>query len=120
MAIISFSDTPEQTWCVAGWAFRQILDDVISQNQADEEMAHQFEYAKCISGLPVDLLNSSLAGRITNSLRDVAAAILSGSARSGIVQQPYGDETTTQQYLESLKELYRIVSTVASRDSDVA
>jgi hypothetical protein len=30
MAGISFSDKPEETWVVAGWAFRQVLEDVAS------------------------------------------------------------------------------------------
>jgi hypothetical protein len=117
MAVISFSNRPEETWCVAGWAFRQILDDVISQHQGDEQMASEFEQAKRISGLPVELLERSLADRITKSIRNVATAILSGSVRSGIVHQPYGDETTIQQYLESLKELLQIVSTAGSGDA---
>ena len=117
MAVISFSDKTDETWSVAGWAFRQILDDVISQNQGDEEMASEFEQAKRISGLPVDLLERSLADRITNSIRNVATAILAGSIRSGIVQQPYGDGTTVKQYVDSLKELLLIISTAGSGDA---
>lgn len=110
MAIISFSDKPEQTWCVAGWAFRQILADVLSQNKSDEEMAREFEHATAISGLPIYLLDKNLADRITHSIKKVASAILSGDVNSGIVEQPYGDATTVQQYLESLEELLRTAS----------
>ena len=110
MGVISFGDTPETIWYVAGWAFRQILADVLAQNQNDHEMANRFERAILISGLILDSLEQSLADRITASLRDVATGILSGSIQSGISQQPYGDEETIRQYHESLKELLEIAS----------
>src|SRR5262245_7475205 len=109
MAVISFSEKPEQTWCVAGWAFRQILEDVLAQNRDDAEMAGAFSHAIRISGLAVDLLERSLANRITNSIRKVAIGILSGCIHSGIVDQPYGDKTTAGQYFDSLKELLRML-----------
>lgn len=109
MAIISFSAKPEETWCVAGWAFRQILADVLSQNKNDEEMASEFEHATVISGLCVYLLEENVADRVTNEIRNVAQAILAGSLKSGILEQPYGDAATVHEYLESLKELLRTV-----------
>jgi hypothetical protein len=47
---IAFSTKPEKSWVVAGWAFRQILDDTIRQYPADYEIAQEFEQAKAISG----------------------------------------------------------------------
>lgn len=105
MAVISFSDRPEEIWCVAGWAFRQILDDITTQYSNDGEMTNEFEGAKRISGLAVELLEPSLAGRIKNAIRVVANSILAGSLGSGITRQPYGDAATVEQYRESLKEL---------------
>lgn len=105
MAVIGFSDRPEEIWCVAGWAFRQVLDDVVSQYPEDTEMADKFEQSKTHSGLSVDLLEPELAARVTNAIRNVATGILSGAIRSGIHDQPYGDASTVEQYREALQEL---------------
>ena len=107
MAVISFSDKAEETWCVAGWAFRQLLDDVITQYPNDMEMVDKLEQSKTHSGLVLDLLEASFADRISNAINHAANGILSGSIRSGIEDQPYGDEATVQQYLESLEDLLR-------------
>ena len=110
MGVISFSDTAETTWCVAGWAFRQILEDVLAQNQNDHEMTDAFEGAIRVSGLILHLLERSLADRIIASIRDVGAGILSGRIQSKIAEQPYGDEETVRQYHKGLKELLEIAS----------
>ena len=110
MGVISFSDTAERIWYVAGWAFRQILEDVLAQNPNDREMAEQFERAISISGLILYVLERTLADRITASIRDVATGILSGRIQSKIVEQPYGDDETVRQYHEALKELLDIAS----------
>lgn len=109
MAVISVSDTPEGVWGVAGWAFRQILDDVIAQYSNDERMAAEFEHAKAISGLVLYLVEPSLANRIKSAIRNVVDGILAGTIRSGISEQPYGDTVTVAQYLDSLKQLSRIL-----------
>lgn len=110
MGIISFSDRAEDIWCVAGWAFRQILEDVLVQNQNDHEMANAFEQAILVNGLILYRRDREVADRITASIRDVATGILSGSIRSKIIEQPYGDEETVRQYHESLKGLLEIAS----------
>lgn len=109
MAVIGFSDKPEEIWCVAGWAFRQVLDDVISQYPGDNEMANEFAVSKTYSGLSVDLLRPKLATRVTNAIRHVAQGIVSGTIRSGIHDQPYGDAQTVEQYRRGLEELLKIV-----------
>ena len=105
MAVISFSDQPEEIWCVAGWAFRQVLDDVISHYPDDKEMAEQFFLSKTQSGLSVGLLCPELAARVTNAIWQVATGVLSGKIRSGIHDQPYGDAATVEQYREGLHQL---------------
>ena len=105
MAVIGFSDRPEEIWCVAGWAFRQVLDDVISQYPEDAEMADAFDQSKTYSGLSIDLLEPKLAARVTNAIRQVATGILSGAIRSGLHDQPYGDARTIEQYREGLQQL---------------
>jgi len=108
MGTIAFSSRPEESWGVAGWAIRQILDDVVSQYPQDLEIAKEFEAAKAIDGLMVYLLRPDLAARVTNAIRQVATGILSGTIRSGIIDQPYGDERTVQQYLQGLRQLLEV------------
>jgi hypothetical protein len=107
--VISFSNSAEQTWLVAGWAFRQILDDVSRHHANDQELVEAFEIAELHSALMLDRLEPSLAGRIEAAINDVVSGILAGIIPSGITEQPYGDQTTVLQYLESLDELLGIL-----------
>jgi hypothetical protein len=100
MGAIAFSKKPEENWVVAGWALRQILDDVASHYPQDSEIAEEFERAKAIKGLMVYLLPPSLAIRVTAAIREVATGILSGTIRSEIADKLYGDERTVRQYIE--------------------
>lgn len=105
MAVIAFSDRPEEIWIVAGWVFRQVLDDTFSEHQKDAEMAEEFAYAKTHSGFNVDLLEPESAARVTNAIKLVITGILSGAIRSGIHDQPYGDAETVEQYRRALRDL---------------
>ena len=89
----------------AGWAFRQVLDDVASLHPQDSEMAKEFEEAKAISGLIVYKLQPRFAARLTTAIRDVVTGVLSGTIQSGIVDQPYGDEGTVREYRKGLQQL---------------
>jgi hypothetical protein len=110
MAVISFAENePERTWCVAGWAFRQALYDVMSQYPEDKEMADKFDESEAHSGLILYLLRPEFAARITNAIRHVATGILSGAIRSGIHDQPYGDTTTVEQYRRALRLLLETI-----------
>lgn len=110
MGTIAFSRNPEDSWAAAGWAIRQILDDTASQHPDDLEMATQFEAAKAIDGLMVHLLRPELAARITEGIRNAVSGILSGNVRSGILDQPYGDERTVEEYRSGLQELLEIIT----------
>ena len=105
MAVISMTEQPDHVWKAAGWAFRQVLDDVIAQYPEDAEMATEFEQAKSHSGLILYLLPPESAARISSAILEVTTGILAGTIRSGIVDQPYGDEQTIEQYRKGLKEL---------------
>jgi hypothetical protein len=109
MAVISISDQPDDIWKVAGWVFRQLLDDVVAHYPEDVEMAEKFKQSKALRGLILELLPREFAARITNAILKVTTGILSGTVRSGIVDQSYGDDQTIQQYRESIKELAGIV-----------
>lgn len=71
MAVISISDQPEDIWKVAGWAFRQVLDDVVTHYPEDVEMAEKFEQSKALSGLHLDLLHPEFAARIAKAILEV-------------------------------------------------
>ena len=109
MGAIAFSRKPDESWVAAGWALRQVLDDTTSQHPEDSEMATEFKAAKAIDGLMVYLLPPELAARVTNAIRAVAKGVLSGTIRSGIVDQPYGDERTVAQYGSALQELLEAI-----------
>ena len=109
MGVISFSDDGgKDTWKVAGWAFRQVLDDVSRQYADDLEIVEKLEQAKLHSGLILYSLEPSLAERLKGAINDVAGGIRAGTISSGITEQPYGDAVTVEQYLESLDELLRV------------
>jgi hypothetical protein len=109
MGVICFSDSGgKDTWHVAGWAFRQVLDDVSRQYAHDLEIVEKLEQSKLHSGLILDLLEPSLQRDLRDAINDVASGIRAGTIASGITDQPYGDAVTVEQYLGSLDELLRI------------
>jgi hypothetical protein len=83
MEAIAFSTKPRESSVVAGWAFRQILDQNAAQNPHDFEMAKQFGKAKAIRGLCVHKLQPDLAAKMTTAIKKVVTGILSGEIRSG-------------------------------------
>jgi hypothetical protein len=104
--VISFSDKNEEVWgVVAGWAFRQVLDDVASHYPEDSEMAGAFAKAEAIGDLQIYSLEPELAARVTRAIWQVVADILSGAIKSGIHDQPYGDVERVEQYRGALQEL---------------
>lgn len=109
MGAIAFSTKPEESWVVAGWAFRQILDDIAAQHPDDSEITRKFEEAKALSGLMVYRLRPDLAAKVTSAIKNVVAGILSGKIRSGIVDQQYGDERTVQEYRKGLQQLLETI-----------
>jgi hypothetical protein len=110
MAVISISKSPEDIWCVAGWAFRQILDDVLSNNMGDIEMAITFEQSKTHGGLILYILQPAFATKIKRAIIQVASGILSGKIQSGIGDQPYGNAITIEQYRHALEDLVGILA----------
>ena len=109
MGVISFLDSSEGIWHVAGWAFRQVLDDVARNFPDDHEMSEKFEQSKLYSGLIVYRLEPSFAHRIVRAIQTVVSGILNGSVQSGISEQPYGDANTIEQYFRALEDLLHIL-----------
>ena len=109
MGTIAFSKKTEESWVVAGWAFRQILDDIASQCPGDSEIVAGFEKAKAISGLILYELPPDFAAKVTSAIKTVVTGILSGKIRSGLVDQPYGDKPTVQEYRKGLQQLLHAI-----------
>jgi hypothetical protein len=105
MGAIAFSDKPEECWVVAGWAFRQVLDDTASQYPNDFQIMEAFDEAKAISGLMIHMLKPELASKVTLAIRSVVTGILAGTIRSSIFNQAYGDERTVEEYRRGLYQL---------------
>jgi hypothetical protein len=109
MAVIAFSQDPSRIWCKAGWAFRQVIDDVLEQQSPDSVVREELEVARDVKGLSLYLLEPDLAARVTTMIRDTAQKILSGEAQSGIHGQEYGDLQTVAQYHRAIRELLDII-----------
>jgi hypothetical protein len=95
--VVSFSRSPEDIWYVAGWAFRQLLDDVRREYASNPEIVAQLESAELHDGLMIGSLDPSIAGRMTDAIRKVIDGILDHTIRSGYEEQPYADRVTVEQ-----------------------
>ena len=93
MAVIAFSEnSADAAWVVAGWAFRQILADVM--------MFHR----QAVGYLRIGRLDEPLATRLTAAIKETAVGVLAGERRSGVVER-FHDEEATQEYLKGLRML---------------
>jgi hypothetical protein len=105
MAVIAFSEnSADAAWVVAGWAFRQILADVMMFHRQDAEMAAIFDRAEAVGYLRIGRLDEPLATRLTAAIKETAVGVLAGERRSGVVER-FHDEEATQEYLKGLRML---------------
>ena len=109
MAVIGWHNKPE-SWVVAGWAFRQVLEDVRSQCPNDVEMVSQIELARDLKYLFIDSFSRPFAERLAKAIRNTASGILSGQIRSGLLDKPYCDANAIAEYCSALRELVAVVS----------
>ena len=109
MAVIGWHSKPG-SWVVAGWAFRQILEDVCSRWPTDSEMVATLEQARDLKYLFIDSFNGELAERLGNAIRETASGIQSGKIRSGLLDKPYGTANAMAEYQTSMRELVAVVS----------
>jgi hypothetical protein len=106
---IAFSEKSDEIWLVAGWAFRQVFEDIAIRESEDIEMMREFQLAEALNGLHVDKLEPPLRLRTVNAIRRTASDILSGRLQSGIHAKAYGDERTVEQYRNALQELLAMI-----------
>ena len=107
--VVSLAKNPEYIWYVAGWAFRQLLEDVSRQYAYDTQIVKELEKAELHYGLILHSLDAPIADRITQAISNVIDGILNHTIRSGIEEQPYGNRVTVEQYFEALNELSRMI-----------
>lgn len=109
MACIGWSKKTD-AWVVAGWAFRQVLEDVRSQCPTDAEMISKLELARDLKYLFIDTFNPDLAKRLANAIRESATGIHSGQIRSGIVGKAGFTANDVAEYRDSMRELAAVVT----------
>lgn len=97
-------------WVVAGWAFRQVLEDVRSQCPTDAEMVSELELARDLKYLFIDSFSPDLAKRLADAIRVTAAGIQTGKIRSGILDKPGFTASDVVEYRDSMRELFVVVS----------
>lgn len=105
MAVISFAEaSPDAAWVVAGWAFRQVLADVMMQHPDDAAMATIFHRAQDVGFLRLESLDRRLSVRLAAAIEDTVAGILAVKIRSGI-EDRFHDDNTTKEYHKGLRML---------------
>ena len=109
MACIGWHKKPD-AWVVAGWAFRQVLEDVRSQCPTEKEMISELELARDLKYLFIDSFNPDLAKRLANAIRETATGIHSGKIRSGIVDKAGFTANDVAEYRDSMRELVAVVT----------
>jgi hypothetical protein len=117
MAVISFAEnSPESAWVVAGWAFRQLLADVLMLHPDDAELARVLEEAETVGFLRLGCFANALAAKVTSAITGTADGILSGRIRSGITAR-FNDEQTTQEYRKGLSMLLKAAQIAEDRSA---
>jgi hypothetical protein len=109
MACIGWHKKPD-AWVVAGWAFRQVLEDVRSQCPTDEEVISKLELARDLKYLFIDSFSPDLASRLASAIRDTASGIQAGEIRSSIVDKQGFTANDVAEYRDSMRELVEVVS----------
>jgi hypothetical protein len=104
MAGISFSKDPQGIWIVAGWAFRQVLQDVRAAYPEDAEIRSEFIDAEALGFLHLDDLREDVAAKIRRALCCVANGILEGTFRSGLGER-FRDSETIDAYADGMRGL---------------
>ena len=109
MGVIALSEEPEQYWQAAGWAFRQVLDDVARLHPDDLDLQKACDQAKVYDSLSVYALPQELAERTVEHLKQVAEGVLAGTIQSGITTQSYGNSDTQGEYKSGLQQLLLVL-----------
>jgi hypothetical protein len=104
MAGISFGDKPDTVWIVAGWAFRQTLQDLRAYAQGSAAFLGALASAEHLGFLDVETQESRLRDEMTHAIGTMCRDILDGTATSGI-ERSFPDSKTQNAYREGIQML---------------
>lgn len=110
--VISFGESAEQVWLVAGWVYRRFLGDVLAMSSQDEKFVYAIQQAEVLQGLDLPLTaqeDRELAVKLYEAIRDVAIAIVQDSAKQPLNWKQGLDVAGQTMYLDGVKQLLAIV-----------
>jgi hypothetical protein len=108
MAGISFGDAPESVWIVAGWAFRQVVQDLRAYAHGDAAFLDALASAEHIGFLDIESQEPRQRAGMTNAIETMCRGILDGTASSGI-EESFPDPETQSAYREGIQLLLNAV-----------
>lgn len=106
MVIICFKDGTE--WYRANWIFRQLSADVESVCAGDNEISLAMEKAGAIGTLFLDRIDSRMAARILDCMRQAATAVVDGKIPGWIETHPE-DIEGDRMYVSSMSDLLKTI-----------
>lgn len=113
MAGIAFSDTPETVWIVAGWAYRQFLQDLRIHSGCNPPVLDVLVGATNVGFLDLSLLREPLRREVASAIETVCRCILDGSCLPSFDAQ-MADRDTEREYKKAMAML--LCALDASRD----
>jgi hypothetical protein len=113
MPVISFGEESNQIWGGAGWALRQVIEDLRPYAQGNAAFLAALEHAGHIGYLGVEHLDSSLRRVVIAAIQDMCIGIVNGARPSTINKTMPGDQMTRDQYHEGIKDLLSMAEAAA-------
>lgn len=104
MAAISFGEKPESVWIVAGWAFRQVLEDLKPLVASEPGILDAIDSADPYLFLNMADFDSHTREIFISALSIMAKGILDGMVKSTISQK-FADPESEVMYREGLRML---------------
>lgn len=111
MASITLSEN--RAWVVAGWAFRQLLEDVRVAS-SDPAVLEELGSAEILGFLSIKDVEPSLRSRMVAVLSNVTSIILHGFVASTITTKPELRDVI-QEYILGLQELQDSLASLKGR-----
>jgi hypothetical protein len=110
--VISFGESAEEVWLVAGWAYRRLLGDVLTASAQDEKVAYAVQQAVALQGLDLPLIareERELSVKLYKAIRNVAIATVQDSAKEPLNWKQGLDAAGQAMYLGAVRELLAIL-----------
>lgn len=111
MAGISFRNDAVGIWIVAGWGFRQIINDLKSNYILEQDILAAITEAEHVGVFHVWMLDQHLQTIITVLLEQLCIGILDGSLQS-IIPDSYNDAETRAAYRQGVVSLLETIRAI--------